>query len=565
MTFNPDLDDGASLPSMDLINTKGELITVAPTLMFEQPVLENPESGGIVIVVNDSEGKSVHVVRATNETVPRVTEFDIFDISDRKDGTQIASRGRHNGRTDVAVVMVPVDVKGSRWDVAITPRKQGTEAAELEVKSSPDLSLQVHEKTPHELRKGFDRLQRLKERIPKWGKKIIVAAGLYSTIASGGLIDKAIDPLNDAGAHVETLVDVPGAFDPSFEVDGIPFLDYPLDAQEDFRQQHQEYIDTAQRVESSVAKTMSELDSHQTEGIVERARVFEQQFSSELYGEEESEVIIDSIGSAETAEDAAKVFEEFLAFYNIKFEIDDDVFDRDEGVIKQYMMDSVRAISPLPRDILIYKFPQASFESMTSSDTRPQSVETLQFSTMASVNEDEPTGEGTVMAHYNSSNKKIVVGVPQKWAATYLDINDKITPRALGADGGLRTVLLHELGHAMFPSSNYYGPGSSHDENPNIMNTVPSFAVRDLLGIDQHQTPYGQAAGPEEDRAEAISKVIDVSSGVSHPDQTRDFTSEANEDRLRLLIQFEEKYPGITDYLVAQNEGLIGRQVFDIS
>lgn len=541
------------LPGMDIMGLKGSPRTITPDLMFTQEKVFGENSGDKVVVISKKyeEGESkadarVTVARLSKGETPRVTEFEAYDIIKEADGTLRTKLIDQKGYTDVFVRPVPMDALGNEWRLGITPDQQSVSEKTITVTTAPDTNIEFHDKSAHEISKNYNRLQRMKERIPRWGKRMLVAAGIYSAVASGGLIDKGIDPFQDARVHVESVL--PQSEMPK-TIDGVALERFKPEVQAEFRQDHE----MATQARSNIARTMEELDSHQTEGIAKRAEQFKQDHAEELFNPDQSEMILGKIADASSIDDASKELESFLSFYNINLELDEKALaDADASITKSYMQDVVRVLSPLPRHMVSHGI---GGEHSTGS----QRVETLEISTMAAASEKSnhsSSTSGVEAAHYNPGQKKIVLGVPGKFFDGAMRLQKSIFPTGMG--GGnitAKDTILHEWGHAIMPES------LSRAANGDMITAIPSFLARDLIGMDEYQSLYGQTAGAEEEQAEAAVTILDPTKGPSHPDQAREFVSKANETRLKVLYQIEMEYPGFTDYMAAQ--ALVEREVFD--
>ena len=544
----------ATLDPLEVFNTNGVDITIAPLLTFTQERgFGIGEGSGDQVVVFRGNTKKYEEDQSDMITVARlrkghrglhITEYDTYAVNADKPGKDMVRPAENLHTADVGFEAVPMGRKGDSWKVAVIPRRQSTEAEEVTVTVPEGSDIAFPKKGFHELSKGYERRERWKDRAPKWGKRILVAAGMYTALASGGVTDKVIDQFQDAGTHVSSVL-------PGPQLEGgksVDSLDPKSKAR--FLEMHKQEI-TAR---DNIIRTMSELDSHQTEGIQARGEQFRQEHAAELFNLEQSEQIIDSIAQADSIEGASRELKKFLDFYGLSLELDQkSLAEADVTIAKSYMQDIVRAFAPLPKRLITH-----GHDSHVSVSTPPR-LTGIEISTTQKLNKSEDKNSGGVKAAYFSRGKnKMVVGVPSRVVDTVIRTQDAIFPTALGGNVDVKSTILHELTHAM----QNYSYGSTLAPNTNMLSAIPSFAAHDLIGTDEYQSLYGQVGGNNEDEAEAGAHILDPTEGPSHPDQAREFSSKANTTRLKVLLDIEEAFPGFTDYMVSQ--GLIERQVFDI-
>lgn len=548
-------EERATLEPVDLIGVNGEAITIRPILSFEQKRDMDPDAGDHVAIFRgntsgDEAASSVTAVRyKVTDQGSVVTDFETRTVKVTKDGKKRLEQVDDKGNAYVGLDMVPVDSSGSDWAISVTPWKEKTKPSEVSVSVAKDSEVEFTGKTKTELVKAFERRERLKKRIPVWGRRILVAAGLYSSIASGGLIDKAVDPFQDARSHVDAVLVVPEAKAPA-RLDGINLEDFPIKAQQEMQASAQAKHDEAQKAKDSIAQTMEDLDSHQVDGIMQRSEEFKARYKDQLFGEERAQELIDSIGSADSLDSARQKVEEFLSFYGIKFKYNSqELSAADEAVVKAYMQDLVRAFAPLPKDLVVFGLDEPGSQSLR--------VKEFEFTSVASLNKGEQSG-GAEMGKYDQLNHKIVIGIPSHGLDLAARINKTAMPTSFGGGNqDPKSRILHELGHAISPrellGSNYTG---------NVTGISPAFAMHELTATLEYQSNYGQFGGPDEEWAEAATYDLDVTKGPTHPDESRKFNSQANNTRLKQLQQIEERFSGYVDYVAAN--GAVSRQVFDI-
>lgn len=547
-------DTEKKMSPMQVIDAQGEQITIEPVAILRVPIpqVDSDEdkivSTAVLMQGPDSKGSlgHVHTLRLSDDETPKVEAFEEFELVQHENEKPRLSSKNFIGSTQVDVKPVPTDQIGNEWKIGVTVGRRHDEPAEVDVITPEDSDAVFSGKSISEYYGGFERRKNLRERARRWGRRIIIAAGVYSSIASGGLIDKVADPVQDARSHVETVIPEPVLLE---KLDGIPLDKFDQDVQQEKRQD----LENQKEARENLAQTMESLDSHQTEAIHSKAEQFRAEHASELFDAHKSEELISRIGDADSIESVIKDFEKFLDFYGLELEFNqNDLSDVDLSITKAYLQDIVRAMAPLPSSLVKYGLG-------STRDGQPSFVG-VSLKTMSDMNSDSSRSsntEGFVAAKYSTSSRIITVGIPNKTIDVISRAQSNLVPSSVTDSSSYKTTFLHELGHSF-----HHDHGQTVKSEQNVIAEIPSFFARSVAGVPEHQSIYGQAGGYEENRAEAYSIILDPDQGPSHPDQTREFVSKANEDRLKLLYEIETKYPGFTEHMV--DLGLIDRQVFDI-
>lgn len=116
---------------------------------------------------------------------------------------------------------------------------------------------------------------------------------------------------------------------------------------------------------------------------------------------------------------------------------------------------------------------------------------------------------------------------------------------------GLKYNILHELSHGMFDDAitgqtQYIQPDVNTKYN--TINRLENIASK-LVSRPKFVSDYASSSS-EEEKAEAGQEVL--SGAIENPDHAGEFESRANRAKLAILIQLEQQYPGIADYLITE-------------
>jgi len=356
----------------------------------------------------------------------------------------------------------------------------------------------------------------------------LLAAAVYSTVKSGGVIDHAIDPFQNADSVVQEAWELDPTPIEDREFDNIPFSYYSPDAQAEWRADEQDTVDAANRV----ARTMSDLDGHRYDDIQERADAFRQSQGNNIMPTEQTVATLEQIESSTDFRQVAGALDIFMNFYGkdagllrqdlVNLKKFDPSVDLDS--VKRVSEDIVEALSYLPKGIIA----DAQFTDLKLAGS-----------------------SGTLLGqYYKGRTQELGVTVPSRMASKLFSAGNAL-PNFIQDPQRTKTDILHELTHANDGLLTGSTPAS---DNAKIFKQIG----KDMVGRPDYVTHYATTSFGEE-AAENTSAALNIERGPTHPDAARRFGSEANKGVLTKLAAFEANYPGITDYLVNLNKGLMNK------
>ncbi|MBC7512111.1 hypothetical protein H7142_00405 [Candidatus Saccharibacteria bacterium] len=363
-------------------------------------------------------------------------------------------------------------------------------------------------------------------------KKVMAATALLATVKGGGFIDMAADPFSDAGSVAAGAIDISPVTIPD-EMDGIAFEDYDTAVQDEYIADESERVSSEMEAKATVVNLFQRADNEGYRGIVtevqaDRAEHPEQYISSGVV--EQARKAIDE---AHSNTDAITGFEQFAEQYGLTAGFGDDIqFDGKEVAVKKALGAYIDVLSALPKDFVNL----AALESLTVSD-----------SALTAAGSGFGSEAGSYSPTYGSIN--VVIHGP------LLGVAAKVESIVGGDDYSYQSVVAHEFGHAL---SENIGIGS-HLEDDEIVDMSEKTDAGAYFGqmlknrINQadFMSLYGRTDSGE-NTAEVLSGVLsDRANGLATADETRRFTSDANQSMIDMLAQLENARPGIAKILIA--------------
>lgn len=374
----------------------------------------------------------------------------------------------------------------------------------------------------------------IKEHKRRWKKarKIIAGVALgYSVFHSGGAIDMATDGLN---AAEDTVYAASPRYEIGDEFDGIKIRG----------QERADYLNAAA---DAVAQTMRDLDDGNYHAIRQRAHEFISRHNGDVLEDERREECMSRIDEATSLEQLKNALEAIENHQKLAFEFDDDDELSHFENVKYTTKVVAELLTKLPRSLVMYA----------------AGIKTIEVHTKG----EDGYAKGTMVGGYYSSYSHsitMIAGGP-----TY----DKLVSVGIPGvqrSGGLRSVFLHELSHAIDdhtgvanPDMNVLSP-DSYDAEPfeiQVSDAVDAgidFIRGGIIKYPETISTYSRK-NASENQAENIAGVIDPyrNDGLAHPNETRRYVSPANKSMMRALIGLERALPGVADYLVSTNERLM--------
>lgn len=374
-----------------------------------------------------------------------------------------------------------------------------------------------------------ERAQHAYRRHPLIGK-LAIATVMYGVANSGGAVDMAMDPFQDAGSVVEaTLLEGEIPIEQE-EFDGIPFAEYSPESQQRKREDRDAWHATVDRV----AQTMLDLDAGDKDAIISRAETFSQLNAANIMEPAQVQGYLDRMEQAEDNDAVIAAFDEFMGFFGKTASLmtesssNIDSLDPNTDVDKTRILLSnyVGALAYLPKPF----------------------VENFPFTNIQVGNKASMTA-----GHYDGSRDVTV--------ATYSNLNRQVENFGLVVfpnwiyDGEETDahVIIHEMQHAK------NNGGWSDNATQNIPLGYVEHSVRELIGRPELASHYSTKS-PKEANSDLVANVFDSSVGPEHPNEARRFGSAENADMILQLAIFEQDSPGFTDYVIAHNKRLMGDQ-----
>lgn len=345
-----------------------------------------------------------------------------------------------------------------------------------------------------------------------------------SILLPGGAIDDVLDRFHHASNSLGG--EMQGDVDPDTVMDGVRVGDHP-----DWLADEQEIVDEHNSAVERVRTVMGALDEHDDARVQELAGEFKEAYGDQLIGEERVNEILRDIESSDSASATIRIIGDFLRFYDkeVGFYEDNTIDSFNNNDLKGTARNIIAAYQLLPRDLLA----SARFDSVLL--TEPEHG--IAGSALSSI-----AGAAAMYTGYD-----LVINVNDAVTRTGREAHDFMVPDRFENAEQVR-IILHETGHSMDDELHdelFYSDRS--DEEEQKMNFSPSFFLTYIIGHPNRSTFYGSGM-EREDYADTVSHVLDPEF-IDHPDFVRFFTSEASEREMRILIQLEEEYPGITAYL----------------
>ncbi len=370
--------------------------------------------------------------------------------------------------------------------------------------------------------------ERIDKRIKRYAKRFGAAVILASTLVSGGLIDKAADGFNKAS---HTVQDVIPEFAMDSKIDGVIIGDC-INADE--------LLDKMNAPREAISLTMDNLDAHNYDAIRARAEAYRVAHQNEFLSTDATAKLMEQLGDAQSVDQVIGAANASLeGLYGVTFGYDESVDAMSVDEARYTMSGIARDLSKLPSSLI-----------REGADLDSVILSTLE--------EDQNLSHGSKEGTYNGSKGEITI-------RTHSAVGDAV----LGVVGTIpgsqewSSTFLHELGHALDKKSGINsgstGVRSSGEYGTvSIVDTAIDFARGGVMMYPEVNSTYARTSQSEH-TAESVSGVLDAtrSSGLAHPDETRRFNSPANKDMLRTLASLERISPGITDYLVANNDRLM--------
>lgn len=517
--------------SLDL-GEAGEYANVS----LRETLIENEGQypSGVSIRAQVNVGESSHYLIATHgdmigvlrtDTDGSILESQVVDQQKNGSTPLYDDAGRYVAslRQSPESMLVPGDV-GVRID-----RHGANDIAHNNVRIIAPETTRIVVGNSNEETKRHDKERRRKKLVRAFGAVAIA----YSVFSSGGAIDGVADGFNHA--H-DTVNDVSNIYTMDSKIDGIRFGDIP-DAEAK--------IADINRPTEVVAKIMDDLDGHRYDDIRTRSQEYVANHDGEFVSQELLDETRNKLSGSDTVGEVLNSVTEFGDYYGVTFRVNastgeistDEARNTAEGVID--------ALSELPtslvRDV-------AQLENVTITAFNDSSNE-----------RDSASLEG----QYSTSSNEIRMHAQRGKVEALKNI---ATIPGVQSGFSVKGVFLHEFGHALDEKAHIEsGSSGVATRRQNTGSLAPTEVATDLLrgGIAMYPESISTYArtNPEEHAAENIAGILDANrnDGIAHPDETRRFNSPANKDMIRTLVSLEKVSPGIADYLISKNDGLMSK------
>ncbi|HZL07710.1 MAG TPA: hypothetical protein VFC50_00765, partial [Candidatus Dormibacteraeota bacterium] len=353
-----------------------------------------------------------------------------------------------------------------------------------------------------------------RDRYTRIGAAALAIASFKAVTLPGGIYDHVMDGSNNAQKYVESKLSGLENYDNSTTVIG------NSDGTEtviDGNVMTAEY----RRAVDRVARSMGDLDGHRFQTIIGRAQRYEQTHKSEIMRDATIKQYQARLAASKNTDQSLAVMDDFLSHFNAvssvsptlsAAETESSGFNSDIQYAGTQIID---AFGRLPSSII-----------KKAIGSNPDIQGGIQFAfgeNLGGVNL-----YGTAVADWDGTN--IVL---------------RSTERILGIPmTNYRKTLDHELSHALFGSPLDYS--ANHTAYSDITTRIENFGS-DLLGAPEFTSDYATSSKDEE-TAEDGSDIL--RGDITNPDHVLDFTSRSNLTRLKVLVELEDDFPGVTDYIL---------------
>lgn len=372
------------------------------------------------------------------------------------------------------------------------------------------------------------------ERRKRWFRRGIGAAAVYAVLAPGGLVDMAADRVIDTDRVVTSAVDELTDADSRLTLDstwdGIKIRDYP-DPQ-GLLDELNEPTEAMRAALPAIQRTMRDLDTHNYAAIKARAEAYKASHPGEVFDPERATELIRSIENADNKEQVMRVLHEVGAFHGLDIDARDDLaLDQ----IKNTGRGIVEALADLPASLL----------NMAKLDK-------ITIGTPAQTDATDSSGKA-LMGYYDESSRSITVrGVSDRFVAA---AGVSTVPGVQEATN-IKHVVVHEIAHSL-ENISYADFDRSGGNTP--LTYAIDFIVGGVADHPQAISSYSRANAMESAAENLAGVLSDRPDGLPHPDDARRFSSPAGQTLLQNLAALEVAQPGLADYLVSANPGLMNR------
>lgn len=373
------------------------------------------------------------------------------------------------------------------------------------------------QETQYERRKNLN----FKRHVKQAGAVALGMLAFKSGTMPGGLHDRIADGQQSAEQFVlkdgdtmrsqmDSLVDRRGG------IDG--HLITREEQVQDFKQANKEHLLALNRV----ARTMGDLDAHKAGKVIGRAETYEKQHAAELLPARELEDYQDQLQSTKTTDEALEVMSKFLNRYGVTPLVGENVSAKTASA-EGFQSDLKFAGSKI----------MEVFGSLPDSVVKEAfgdkwAAPTITFAFGDTVSDRDDGIYGTEAAHFDGT-----------------DITLYTTARVAGVElANFKHILAHELSHGLF--GNPLVESTEDTKYDNLITRAVNVASH-IVGKPEFTSDYATSSSSEE----AADSGSDILRGdIANPDDVLSFTSRSNATRLQIMVDLEERHPGISDYLV---------------
>ncbi len=338
--------------------------------------------------------------------------------------------------------------------------------------------------------------QRKQRRIRRW---LAGLALVHAANTSGGAIDIAEDIFSDAGTVVEQ--------DVSIYQNGSP---------------------EEKQAVSEVARTMKDLDDHNYDAILQRAEAFKEQNKDQFMPDAKLKAFQSRIESAKSHDEIIKTVDEFMHFYG-----------KTAGV-QSTAAEHIDAFNPA--NISLDTFRAQTLGILDAYSFLPKKyVEESYFKKLVFSGALQADAGFEAAGHYEL-DKDIIRVVATDGLGHTRDEAEATTQHETAHAKDTHIQPFEESKDAEF--SNYLG-----------------YALDWMIESPADVSPYAAANSGthNEPYAESAEGVLSGENNLlAHPDNARRFSSDANKQLISYMIEFDQEFPGSSDYIVAHS-GVIQR------
>lgn len=368
--------------------------------------------------------------------------------------------------------------------------------------------------------------------------KAMMLLGAYATFASGGFIDRVGEVTNDAGrVTAETYIDTAGQSGADKERFNPTWMYFPPFAKRNAAGEvmsDAEIKQTQKNNEASIIETMGALDDHNSDIIFAKAQRFAEEHHKELLHNNQLEAFHEQISTAKSPDDVLTVLDTFMQHFNKHAVFAEPTSTAPES-------DPFRTYDPTKTSTEDVR--HTAHSVVDAFGLLPAFVvRNAHFSNVRLSNDTDMQIAG--LYHNDAISIPILTSTHRSLIAA-----SNAAPDAIATPKEQRRTILHELGHASSKTLKEH----KHSKKGLDVAADITFALQKAANMNEEVSDYAPS-DDEERKAENFSTAFDIidPDSLAHPDEWRRFNSGANKQALGVLIAYSKQYPGLLDYVLAQ-------------